>query len=52
MLVLLMRGIYEVRHLDGLRYHDVHAKFHKYWLRLSKTSGEDGRRHTDNKVIA
>jgi hypothetical protein len=29
MLVLLKVGIYEVRRLDGLRWHDIHTKFHK-----------------------
>jgi hypothetical protein len=26
--VLLMRGIYESRHRDGLRCHDIHAESH------------------------
>jgi hypothetical protein len=31
----LIGGIYEVRHWDGLRCHDIHTKFHKDWLRHS-----------------
>jgi hypothetical protein len=34
-----MEGICEVRHWDGLRCHDVHTKFHKYWFRHSKVTG-------------
>jgi hypothetical protein len=32
MLVLLMEGIYEVSSWDGLRWHDIHTKFHKFWF--------------------
>jgi hypothetical protein len=32
----LVGGIYEVRHCDGLRCHDIHTKFHKEWLKNSK----------------
>jgi uncharacterized protein involved in cysteine biosynthesis len=32
MLVLVMRGIYEVQRSDGLRWHDIHTKFHDDWL--------------------
>jgi hypothetical protein len=28
MLVLLMGGIYELSRLNGLRWHDIHTKFH------------------------
>jgi hypothetical protein len=28
-LVLLMGVIYEVHHCDGLRWHDMHTKFHE-----------------------
>jgi hypothetical protein len=28
MLVLLMEGIYKVPHWKGLRWHDIHTKFH------------------------
>jgi hypothetical protein len=31
-----MGGIYEVRRGDGLRWHDIHTKFHKDWFRHSK----------------
>jgi hypothetical protein len=34
-----MGGIYEVRLWDGLRYHDIHTKFHKDWLRHSEVGG-------------
>jgi hypothetical protein len=33
-----MGGIYEVRHGDGLRGYDMHAKFHKDWFRHSKVN--------------
>jgi hypothetical protein len=36
----LMRGIYEVRRWDGLRCHDIHTRFHKYWFRHSKGNNE------------
>jgi hypothetical protein len=32
-LVLLMKGFYEVRRWDGLRWHDIHTKFHTDWFR-------------------
>jgi hypothetical protein len=35
-LVLVMEGIYEIRHRDGLRWHDVHASFHIVWYRRSE----------------
>jgi hypothetical protein len=35
--------------LDGLRYHDIHAKFHKDWFRHSKV---DGGGYTDTMVIS
>jgi hypothetical protein len=35
----LIGGFYEVRHSDGLRWHDIHTKFHKYWFRHSKDNG-------------
>jgi hypothetical protein len=28
-LVLLKERNYKIRHLDGLRWHDIHAKFHE-----------------------
>jgi hypothetical protein len=37
----LMGGIYEVRRLDGLRFHDIHAKFNKDWFRYSKVHRGD-----------
>jgi hypothetical protein len=35
MLVLLIEGIYEVRHWGGFVWHDIHSKFHEDWFRLS-----------------
>jgi hypothetical protein len=35
MLLLLMGGIYEVRRLDGLRWHDTRVKLSGDWLRRS-----------------
>jgi hypothetical protein len=32
-LVLLRRGIYDVRHWDGLRWHDIRTKFHDDWFK-------------------
>jgi hypothetical protein len=29
MLVLLIKGIYEVCRLDGLMWHDIHTRFHE-----------------------
>jgi hypothetical protein len=46
-----MGGIYEVCHWDGLSCHDMHTKFHKYWLRHSKVDGAYTYGHTDSKVI-
>jgi hypothetical protein len=35
-LVLLMRGIHDVRHWDGLMHHDIHVtKLHENWYRRS-----------------
>jgi hypothetical protein len=34
-----MGEIYEVGHLDRLRYHDIHTKFYKDWFRNSKVGG-------------
>jgi hypothetical protein len=39
---------YEVRHWDGLRWHDIHTKFHTDWFRLSKVNRH---RYADSKVI-
>jgi hypothetical protein len=36
MFVLFMGGNYESCHLDGLRGHDIHTKFHIGWFRHSK----------------
>jgi hypothetical protein len=46
MLVLLMGGIYELRHLDGLTCHDKRTKFNDDWLRHSKVV--KGDTHTDS----
>jgi hypothetical protein len=46
MLVLLMGGIYELRHCDGLRCHDINAKFHKDWFRHSEVVSGDTRADT------
>jgi hypothetical protein len=32
-------GIYDVRHWDGLNFHDTHTKFHKDWLSYSNLTG-------------
>jgi hypothetical protein len=40
----LMRRMYEARLWDGLRCHDMHTKFHKYWFRHSNFLG--GYTHT------
>jgi hypothetical protein len=37
MLVLLMEGIYEVRHRDGLRWHNIPTKFHEDLFRHLST---------------
>jgi hypothetical protein len=45
----LTGGIYEERLSDGLRCHDVHTKFHKFWSRLSKFVGRGGmHRHREH----
>jgi hypothetical protein len=36
MLVLRMRGIFQVCHWDVLWWHDTHIKFHKDWCRRSR----------------
>jgi hypothetical protein len=38
MLVLLIEGIYELRHLDGLSCVDKHTKFHKDLFSHSKVN--------------
>jgi hypothetical protein len=44
----LMGGIYEVSRWDGLRYYDIHTKFHKDWFRHSKANrGETHRQQRD-----
>jgi hypothetical protein len=53
--VLLMRGIYKVRRLHGLRWHDIHTKFHKARLRRSEVVGGECRcrhanTHAGNKL--
>jgi hypothetical protein len=35
MLVLLIEMINEVRHCDGIIWHDMHIKFHEDWYRHS-----------------
>jgi hypothetical protein len=35
----LMGGIYKVHHWDGLRYRDIHTKFHADWFRHSNVNG-------------
>jgi hypothetical protein len=37
MLVLLMGGIYDVCCSNGLRWHDIHTKFHVDWYRRSSS---------------
>jgi hypothetical protein len=41
-----MRRIYEARHGDKLKSHDIHAKFHKDWVNHSK----DREEQTDAKT--
>jgi hypothetical protein len=41
MLALVMGEISEVRGWDGLRFHDIYAKFHEDWFRHSKVVTED-----------
>jgi hypothetical protein len=45
----LMRGIYEVRRWDWLRYHDTHAKFHNDWFRHSEVDWWGG--YTDAYTV-
>jgi hypothetical protein len=53
MLVLLMGGICELRHWDGLRCLDVHTKSHTDLFRHSKVNrGGYTHTHTDSKVIS
>jgi hypothetical protein len=52
MLVLLIRGIYKLRRLDGLRWRDLHTKFHKYWFRHSKVVRGDTHTDTNSMVIS
>jgi hypothetical protein len=40
-----MGGIYEVRRWDGLRYRDMHTKFHKDWFRHSNLDRGDTQAH-------
>jgi hypothetical protein len=41
MLVLPIKGIYEVRRWDGLRWHDIRIKFHE----------DCNRRSSNNKAL-
>jgi hypothetical protein len=41
MLVLLIEGIYDVGHRDGLRRLDINAKFHKDWFSHSYVNRGD-----------
>jgi hypothetical protein len=36
----LMAGIYEVSRSDGLKWHDMHTKFHGDWFRGGDTQTE------------
>jgi hypothetical protein len=47
----LMEGIYEVRHWDGLRCHDIDIKFHKGLFSHSEIT-RGIHRHTDSMVIS
>jgi hypothetical protein len=40
MLVLMMRGMYEVGHWDRHRWHDIHTRFHKDLFRHSTVRGD------------
>jgi hypothetical protein len=48
----LMGRIYEVRHSDVLRCHDIHAQFLKDWFSYSKVDKVDTQthRHTDIQI--
>jgi hypothetical protein len=41
----LMGGIYEVRHCDELRCHDVHTRFYEDWFRYSNLIRGDTQTH-------
>jgi hypothetical protein len=41
----LMEETYKVRHWDGLRWHNIHIKFHKDWLGDSKADRGDTQTH-------
>jgi hypothetical protein len=47
-LVLLMGGIYDICHWDGL----IHIKFHKNGSDIRKLIGGNTYRHTDRKMIS
>jgi hypothetical protein len=49
MLVLLMGGIYEIHHWDGIRCHDIRTKSHVDWFRHSEV---DVAGYTCSKVIS
>jgi hypothetical protein len=42
----LMAGIYELHLWDGLRWHDIHTKFHKNWFRHSNVDRGDTHTQT------
>jgi hypothetical protein len=48
----LVRGIYEVRRSNGLRFQDIRTKFRIDWFRHSKVNMEDTHTDTDRKEIA
>jgi hypothetical protein len=55
MLVLLTWGIYYIRQWCGFRWHDIHTKFHKDRLRLSKVVKRihiQTHTHTHSKVLS
>jgi hypothetical protein len=44
----MLGGIYEVSRCDGLRYCNIHTKFHKDWFRHS--TGDRGGGYTDTQT--
>jgi hypothetical protein len=44
--MIVMSGIYEMRHCDGLSWYDIHTNFYKDWF--SHLEDVRGDTHTDH----
>jgi hypothetical protein len=53
MLEIPIGGIYDFRHCDDLKFHDMHSRFHKDWVRDSEVNIRGHTHtHTQSKRIS